>query len=282
MPKPLGVNIVSGKWIFRQKLNPDGSLSLATKLGGWFVVSFINLAWIMVILTAQWLNLQLFASCLVLQSEILGLFINWMWRMPSFMVILMNPCIVNIHLVSLIQHTQTMFAVSPSLCVGSSRIHAHGFSNSPTLCAQLAFSALGQIHLCLFSDKVRRRHIFYSMLMILYWLHRRQLFRQGFRSFVSFYQDFCFRGSTTGLHLCQHQYALDLLDHDGMASCHPIATPINTKSKLSTTSGERFSDPTRYRSIVGTLQCVAITCRNISCVVQQVCIFVHDPSKPHF
>jgi histone deacetylase 1/2 len=36
VPCPAGVNVVTGKWIFRHKLNPDGSLSLGIKLAGSF------------------------------------------------------------------------------------------------------------------------------------------------------------------------------------------------------------------------------------------------------
>jgi hypothetical protein len=44
---PPGANVVTGKWIYRHKLNPDGTLSLSTKLVGWFAALLNKLAWIM-------------------------------------------------------------------------------------------------------------------------------------------------------------------------------------------------------------------------------------------
>jgi len=38
-----------------------------------------------------------------------------------------------------------------------------------------------------------------------------------------------------------------------------------------------FHDPHEYRSLVGALQYLTFTRPNISYVVQQVCLFMHDP-----
>ena len=43
VPPPPGANIVSGKWVFRHKYNPDGSLSLAIKPVGSFACSLSNM-----------------------------------------------------------------------------------------------------------------------------------------------------------------------------------------------------------------------------------------------
>ncbi|GJY72422.1 ribonuclease H-like domain-containing protein [Tanacetum coccineum] len=42
------------------------------------------------------------------------------------------------------------------------------------------------------------------------------------------------------------------------------------------------SDPTLYRSLAGALQYLTFTRPDISYVVQQVCLYMHDPRKPHF
>jgi hypothetical protein len=60
--------------------------------------------------------------------------------------------------------------------------------------------------------------------------------------------------TSDGLFLSQQQYALEILDRAKMLECNPISTPIDTKNKLSTHQGSRFSDPTLYRSIAGALQ----------------------------
>nr|ABA96051.1 retrotransposon protein, putative, unclassified [Oryza sativa Japonica Group] len=42
---------------------------------------------------------------------------------------------------------------------------------------------------------------------------------------------------SSGLHLSQRQYYLEVLEHAGMADCKPCATPVDTNAKLSATDG---------------------------------------------
>ncbi|GKA50166.1 ribonuclease H-like domain-containing protein [Tanacetum coccineum] len=42
------------------------------------------------------------------------------------------------------------------------------------------------------------------------------------------------------------------------------------------------SDPTLYRSLAGGLQYLTFTRPDLSYVVQQVCLYMHDPREPHF
>ncbi|GKA61512.1 ribonuclease H-like domain-containing protein [Tanacetum coccineum] len=55
---------------------------------------------------------------------------------------------------------------------------------------------------------------------------------------------------------------------------------VDTKSKLRA-DGPLVSDPTLYRSIAGALQYLTFTWPNLSCAVQQICLFMHDPREPH-
>jgi histone deacetylase 1/2 len=57
---------------------------------------------------------------------------------------------------------------------------------------------------------------------------------------------------TMGLMLRQHKYILDILTRAGMTSCKPVDTPIST-SKVNILLYPLFSDPTRFRQIVGAL-----------------------------
>ena len=89
------------------------------------------------------------------------------------------------------------------------------------------------------------------------------------------------RTSST-LHLSQRQYILDVLSRAGMRDCNPSPTPVNTKSKLSATTGPPVSDPSKYRSLAGALQYITLTRPEIAYVVHQVCLHMHDPREPHF
>jgi hypothetical protein len=65
-----------------------------------------------------------------------------------------------------------------------------------------------------------------------------------------------------------------------MHDCKPCSTSIDTHSKLSA-NGAPVCDPTQYRSIVGALQYLTFTRPDIAYVVQQVCLYMHDPREPH-
>eukprot|EP00267_Zea_mays_P053498 XP_020406631.1 uncharacterized protein LOC109945207 [Zea mays] len=86
--------------------------------------------------------------------------------------------------------------------------------------------------------------------------------------------------SATGMMLSQRQYMLEILERTGMTGCKTCATPVDTQSKLSSSS-EPVSDPTLYRSLVGALQYLTFTRPNITYAVQQVCLHMHDPREPH-
>ncbi|XP_021971825.2 uncharacterized mitochondrial protein AtMg00810-like [Helianthus annuus] len=82
--------------------------------------------------------------------------------------------------------------------------------------------------------------------------------------------------------LSQHSYALDITARAGMQTCNLVATPVDTKPKLSTISSELFDNPTMYRSLAGALQYLTFTRPNISYAVQQVCMHMHDPKIDHW
>ncbi|KAD3337525.1 hypothetical protein E3N88_33045 [Mikania micrantha] len=66
-----------------------------------------------------------------------------------------------------------------------------------------------------------------------------------------------------------------------MIDAKPVSTPLTTNISL-TKDGEPFSDPTNYRSIVGALQYLTITCPDIAYAVNQVIQFLQAPTTTHF
>ncbi|GJW65038.1 ribonuclease H-like domain-containing protein [Tanacetum coccineum] len=81
--------------------------------------------------------------------------------------------------------------------------------------------------------------------------------------------------------VCYKKYAVEILERAGMVHCNPSRTPIDTESKLGTTD-DVVSDPTLYRSLAGSLRYLTFTRPDISYVVQQVCLHMHDPREPYF
>jgi hypothetical protein len=86
VPRPVGANVMMGKWIFRHKFNTDGSL--ATYKASWVVRDSLNNKVLIMkrhpILSLNWLLFRLFS---ILPSPRIGLFINSMSRMLSCTVI---------------------------------------------------------------------------------------------------------------------------------------------------------------------------------------------------
>jgi histone deacetylase 1/2 len=76
-----------------------------------------------------------------------------------------------------------------------------------------------------------------------------------------------------GFFLSQERYIDDLLDRAGMSSCHPVATPVDAKGKLSA-DGDAIADAKSYRSLVGALQYLTVTRPDIAFAVQQTCLFM--------
>ncbi|GJT73492.1 ribonuclease H-like domain-containing protein, partial [Tanacetum coccineum] len=62
--------------------------------------------------------------------------------------------------------------------------------------------------------------------------------------------------------------------------CRLQRTPVDTESKLGS-DGDPVSDSTLYRSLAGGLQYLTFTRPDISYVVQQICLHMHDPREPH-
>ncbi|KAK4365993.1 hypothetical protein RND71_013873 [Anisodus tanguticus] len=84
-----------------------------------------------------------------------------------------------------------------------------------------------------------------------------------------------------GLFLSQKKYVAEIVERAGMSSCKPPATPVDTKSKLSDVSSNPFADHTLYRNLDGALQYLTFTRPDISYVVKQVCLFMHNPMEDH-
>nr|GEU34199.1 ribonuclease H-like domain-containing protein [Tanacetum cinerariifolium] len=87
--------------------------------------------------------------------------------------------------------------------------------------------------------------------------------------------------STSGLFLSQSKFTEKILERAHMQNYNPCRTPIDTESKLGL-DGDPVNDPTLYHSLAGALQYLTFTRPDLSYVVQQVCLYMHDPRDPHF
>ncbi|GJR98762.1 ribonuclease H-like domain-containing protein [Tanacetum coccineum] len=86
---------------------------------------------------------------------------------------------------------------------------------------------------------------------------------------------------TSGLFLSQLKFIKEILERAHMQNYNPCRTPVDTESKLGS-DGEPVSDPTLYHSLAGALQYLTFMRPDLSYVVQQVCLYMHDPRDPYF
>jgi hypothetical protein len=59
-----------------------------------------------------------------------------------------------------------------------------------------------------------------------------------------------------------------------------MVIPVDSQSKLCATAGNPVADPLD-RSLASALQYLTLTRPDLTYVVQQVCLFMHDPREPH-
>jgi hypothetical protein len=83
------------------------------------------------------------------------------------------------------------------------------------------------------------------------------------------------------LFLTQRQFALDILERDGMVDYKPISMPVDTQAKVSAEFGPLVADSTHFRSLAGALQYLMFTRSDHTYAVQQICLHMHDPREPH-
>jgi hypothetical protein len=84
-----------------------------------------------------------------------------------------------------------------------------------------------------------------------------------------------------GLFLQQRTYLKDIVDHAGMASYKLCTSPVDLQYKLSRDCGPPVHDASQFSSLAGTLQYLTFTQPDVSFVVRQVCLHMHDPCEPH-
>ena len=89
--------------------------------------------------------------------------------------------------------------------------------------------------------------------------------------------------NSTGIHLSQRKYTLDLLHETGMLDCAPMPTPIIHTSRLSMNEGTPLSETesSAYRRLIGRLLYLTNTRPDITFNVNNLSQFVTAPTKAH-
>ncbi|RVW52539.1 Retrovirus-related Pol polyprotein from transposon RE2 [Vitis vinifera] len=85
-----------------------------------------------------------------------------------------------------------------------------------------------------------------------------------------------------GFLLSQRRYLLDLLARTHMSEAKPVQTPLPSGTKISLHSGDKLSDPTEFRAVVGSLQYLLLTRLDIAFAVNKLSQFMHTPTTEHW
>ncbi|KAJ9548593.1 hypothetical protein OSB04_021136 [Centaurea solstitialis] len=81
---------------------------------------------------------------------------------------------------------------------------------------------------------------------------------------LSYFLGISVKRNSNGMFLTQQKYTEDILKREKMENCKPIATPVDTNSKLSAIVGEPMADPSLYRSLARALQYLTFTRSDIA------------------
>jgi hypothetical protein len=291
VPRPLGVNIITGKWVYRHKFLLDGTLDRYK--ARWVLRGFtqrpgidcdetfspvVKPATVRVVLT-----LALSRSWPMHQLDVKNAFLHGQLTetvycaQPSGFLDSSRPdyvCCLNRSLYGLKQAPRawrTRFA---------SFLTSIGFVEAKSDASLFTYHRGSEVaYLLLYVDDIVLTASSQSFLrQVISAL--RQEFSMTDMGPLHHFLGISVERRANGLFLSQRQYLLDILDRVGMRDCKPCSTPVETHSKLSA-DGTHVTDPTHYRSIAGALQYLTFTRPDIAFAVQQVCLFMHDPREPH-
>lgn len=88
--------------------------------------------------------------------------------------------------------------------------------------------------------------------------------------------------SKKGIFLSQKKYVLGLLTDTGLLGAKPCETPIDPNVKLVAEEGEIFTEPEKYRRLVGKLNYLTITRPDIAFFVSVLSQFMSAPTTIHW
>ncbi|CAH9076817.1 unnamed protein product [Cuscuta europaea] len=88
--------------------------------------------------------------------------------------------------------------------------------------------------------------------------------------------------SPTGIFLCQRKYTLDLLDELGMSGCKPSDFPMEAHHKPPVSTSPLFSQPERYRRVIGKLIYLTLTRPELSYYVHILAQLMQSPRTNHW
>jgi len=292
IPRPPGANIVTGKWLFKHKLHSDGSL--ARHKARWVVRGFSQEAGVdydetfspvvkpATIRTV--LSISASRDWPIRQLDVKNAFLHGnleetvYCEQPKGFVDPAAPISVCLLQKSLYGLKQAPRAWNQHF---SNFICSIGFTTSKSDASLFVYKAGDNMaYLLLYVDDIIVTASSPALLQHVT-SHLHSEFAMTDLGDLHHFLGISVTRDSSGLFLSQRQYAADLLQRAGMSECHPTATPMDARTKLSTSEGAPVANPSEYRSLASALQYLTLTRPDLAYAVQQVCLFMHDPHEPH-
>ncbi|WVZ71316.1 hypothetical protein U9M48_019912 [Paspalum notatum var. saurae] len=278
VPRPSGARVITGKWVFKHKLNADGSLERYK--ARWVVRGFnqrpgidfsetfspvIKPATIRTVLTLiathTWPAHQLDVSNAFLHGNLSE---QVYCQQPTGFVDPQRPndvCLLSRSLYGLRQAPRVWFEHFTKHVISLGFVQ----SRADTSLFILHNSSDIAYLLLYMDDMIFSRHAFAvkDMGPLRYFLGT-EVHRDCHDFFLN-----------------KAKYAAEPLDRASMSNCKIATTPADTKSKPFSDDGKLIADASDYRSLAGALQYLTLTRPDIAYAVQQVCLHMHAPRDTH-
>ena len=87
--------------------------------------------------------------------------------------------------------------------------------------------------------------------------------------------------SSAGISICQRKYVLDLLTETGLLGSKPSSIPLDPSLKLSKEDGELLPNAEPYRRLIGKLLYLTFNRPDITFSVHKICQYTSSPRAPH-
>ncbi|PKU59400.1 Retrovirus-related Pol polyprotein from transposon TNT 1-94 [Dendrobium catenatum] len=286
-------NILGCKWIFKTKLNSDGSIArhkarlvaqgFNQEFGLDFHDTFSPVAKFPTI--RIFLTIAVHYNWTVLQLDVSNAFLHgkleetvYMKQPPGFI----DPqrpthvCLLKKALYGLKQAPRQWFAIFSSYLID------YGFVNSKADSSLFLYQhGSVKLYILVYVDDILFTGSDSSAVnQLLIALQNR--FNMRNLGHVTYFLGLQITKQPHGLHLNQSKYAADLLNRAGMTNCHPVSTPLPTKLKVSPQTATLYSQPELYRQLVGCLHYLTLTRPDLMFAINHLCQHMHQPQIIHF
>jgi hypothetical protein len=107
-----------------------------------------------------------------------------------------------------------------------------------------------------------------------------EVFKMSDLGLLTYYLGIEVKQTSDGIFLSQGSYAKKILEKGGLLGCSPYLVPMQPKLKLKESSMKKV-DPTKYRSLVGSLRYLVNTRPNLPFSIGYVSRYMKEPYEYH-